>query len=275
VLADRSRGENIAKSLIFLPMAISFVGASVIWRFMYIARPPESHQTGVMNALWFQLGRLSTSTWPRALAVALLALAIAALAYLTRRGHQAGANAIVAGSTVLTIPLLWLVYRLLEPGLGGFEVTASGVVEADPILFLQEPPYNNFWMMVVLIWIQTGFAMVIFSAAIKTVPAELLEAARIDGATEAQTFWRITVPQIAPTIGVVTTTLIVVVLKVFDIPNVMTNGNFDTQVLANEMWQRAFTQLDFGLGSAVAVVLFIGVLPIMIINIRRMQKQRV
>ena len=145
---------------------------------------------------------------------------------------------------------------------------------ANPVIFIQTAPWNNFWMMVVLIWIQTGFAMVIFSAAIKAVPEELLEAARIDGATESQSFWRVTIPQILPTIGVVVTTLIVTVLKVFDIPKVMTNGNFDTQVLANEMWERAFTQLNFGLGSAVAVVLFIGVLPVMFINIRRMQRER-
>ena len=138
----------------------------------------------------------------------------------------------------------------------------------------RQGPWNNFWMMVVFIWIQTGFAMVIFSAAIKAVSEDLLEAARIDGATETQTFWRVTVPQIYPTIGVVVTTLVVTVLKVFDIPKVMTNGNFDTQVLANEMWQRAFTELDFGLGSAVAVILFIGVLPVMATNIRRMQRER-
>ena len=162
----------------------------------------------------------------------------------------------------------------MGPGIGGFRVTEAGETVADPVIFIQTAPWNNFWMMVVLIWIQTGFAMVIFSAAIKAVPEELLEAARIDGATESQSFWRVTIPQILPTIGVVVTTLIVTVLKVFDIPKVMTNGNFDTQVLANEMWERAFTQLDFGLGSAVAVVLFIGVLPVMFINIRRMQRER-
>lgn len=116
--------------------------------------------------------------------------------------------------------------------------------------------------------------MVILSAAIKGVPADLLEAASIDGASESQKFWRITVPQISPTIGVVVTTLVVTVLKVFDIPKVMTNGNFDTQVLANEMWQRAFTELDFGLGSALAAIIFFAVLPVMWRNIRQMQEQR-
>ena len=125
--------------------------------------------------------------------------------------------------------------------------------------------------MIVLVWIQTGFAMVIMSAAIKAVPAELIEASKVDGATEGQTFWGITIPQIMSTIGVVVTTLIVLVMKVFDIVKVMTNGNFGTQVLANEMWQKAFTESDFGVGSAVAVVLFLSVVPIMYVNIRRMQ----
>ena len=275
VLADRSRGENFAKSLIFLPMAISFVGASVIWRFMYIARPPQNPQTGVFNVIWVQIGEWSNSPTASSIISLILALIGVALVYLAWRGWQAGSNSIVAGSLALTVPLIWLIYRFLGPGIGGFTTNeVTGEIIADPVIFIQTAPWNNFWMMVVLIWIQTGFAMVIFSAAIKAVPEELLEAARIDGATESQTFWRVTVPQILPTIGVVVTTLIVTVLKVFDIPKVMTNGNFDTQVLANEMWERAFTQLDFGTGSAVAVLLFIGVLPIMYINIRRMQRER-
>jgi len=134
-------------------------------------------------------------------------------------------------------------------------------------------PWNNVWLMVVLIWIQTGFTMVIFSSAIKAVPHELIEASRVDGATESDTFWAVIIPQIYPTIGVVITTLIVLVMKVFDIVNVLTNGNFDTQVLANEMYQRAFTEFNIGLGAAVAAVLFISVLPIMYINIRRMQEE--
>ncbi|HIE21117.1 MAG TPA: sugar ABC transporter permease, partial [Acidimicrobiia bacterium] len=276
VLADRARGENLAKSLIFLPMSISFVGASIIWRGpMYIARPPQGDQTGIMNAIWVQIGMWSHSPVPSLIISGVLGLVILGLAYLAWRGYQAGSNGLVAGSLSLMVPLVWLIYRFLGPGIGGVKINeVSGELIADPILFLPTSPWNNWWMMVVLIWIQTGFAMVIFSAAIKAVPEELLEAARIDGATESQTFWRVTVPQISPTIGVVTTTLIVTVLRVFDIPKVMTNGNFDTQVLANEMWQRAFTELNFGLGSALAVVLFLGVLPFMYLNIRRMQKER-
>jgi alpha-glucoside transport system permease protein len=194
--------------------------------------------------------------------------------YIAYSGARAHTSSVTAGAIVAALPIVWLIYRFLGPGLGGY-VEVQGQIVADPILFLTQSPFNNWWMMLVLIWIQTGFAMVILSAAIKGVPADLLEAASIDGATESQVFWRITVPQISPTIGVVVTTLIVTVLKVFDIPKVMTNGNFDTQVLANEMWQRAFTELNFGLGSALAVIIFLGVLPIMWLNIRRMQQQRV
>ncbi len=276
VLADRSKGENAAKSLIFLPLAISFVGASIIWRGpMYTARPPSQDQTGVFNAIWVQVGEWSTSD-TSSLVISLGLLVIVAFAgYIGLRGWQSGNNAILAGSVAINLALVWLVYRFLGPGIGGvIPDPITGEPIPDPVIFLTSNPWNNFWMMLVFIWIQTGFAMVIFSAAIKAVPDDLLEAARIDGATESQTFWKVTVPQIFPTIGVVATTLIVTVLKVFDIPKVMTNGNFDTQVLANEMWQRAFTELNFGLGSALAVVIFLGVLPIMYLNIRRMQRER-
>jgi len=273
VMSDRSKGENIAKSFIFMPMAISFVGAGIIWRFMFVARPPTKEQTGVLNAIWVQIGVWSNSPTATAVIVAILGLIVLGLVYIAIRGQRAGKVSITAGAVVIALPLVWIIYKFLGPGLGGFEVF-EGEVFAKPILFLTESPFNNFWMMIVLIWIQTGFAMVILSAAIKGVPADLLEAASIDGATESQKFWRITVPQIGPTIGVVVTTLIVTVLKVFDIPKVMTNGNFDTQVLANEMWQRAFTELDFGLGSALAAIIFFAVVPVMWRNIRQMQDQR-
>ena len=140
-------------------------------------------------------------------------------------------------------------------------------------MFVQESPYNNFWLMVILIWIQVGFSMVILSAAIKAVPTELIEAAKIDGATDSQVFWRVTLPQIGTTIGVVVTTLIVLVMKVFDIVKVVTNGQFDTQVLANDMFQQAFNILNIGRGAALAMLIFISVLPVMVFNIRRMQKE--
>ena len=167
----------------------------------------------------------------------------------------------------------YLIYRILGPGLGGY-VKTNGVVKPRPVLFVQEGPFNNMWLMVVLIWVQVGFAMVILSAAIKGVPTELTEAAKVDGATDSQVFWKITLPQIAPTIGVVVTALFVTVMKVFDIVYAMTNGNFGTQVIANQMWITAFGQSNLGLGSALAVVLFVSVIPIMWINIRRTQRER-
>jgi alpha-glucoside transport system permease protein len=127
--------------------------------------------------------------------------------------------------------------------------------------------------MVVLIWIQTGFAMIILSAAVKAVPTEYIEAARMDGATTAQTFWRITLPSIATTIGVVVTTLIVTVMKVYDVVKVMTNGNFGSQVLANDMAKTAFQDGNRGGGAALAVLLFLLVLPVMVLNIRKMQRE--
>ena len=272
VLADRSKGESLAKSLIFMPMAISFVGAGVIWRFMYLARDASKPQTGVINTFWVALGNLSLSRGPGFWIAVVLSLALAALLVrLAVRAWRVGERGVGAGAAVCALPLVWFAYALWR-GVGGFEVRDNGDVVASTIQFAQQAPFNNVWLMLVLIWIQTGFTMVIFSAAIKAVPSDLIEAARVDGASEAQAFWRVIIPQIAPTIGVVITTLIVLVMKVFDIVKVMTNGNFGTQVIANEMWQRAFTELNFGLGSALAVVLFIAVLPILYVNIRRMQK---
>lgn len=200
VLADRVRGESIAKALVFLPMAISFVGASIIWRFVYAFRPQSSDQIGLLNAVW--------------------------------------------------------------RGLGGMVL--------DP---LQARPWNTFFLIVVLIWGQTGFAMVVLSSAIKAVPDDYIEAARVDGATESQIFWRIILPQIRSTILVVVTTLIILVMKVFDIVKVMTNGEFGTNVIANEMFDQAFRFGNVGYGAALASVLFFAVLPIMYINIRRVREE--
>jgi ABC-type sugar transport system permease subunit len=200
VLADRSRGENVAKSLIFMPMAISFVGASVIWRFVYAFSPPSRDQIGLLNGAW------------------------------------------VAG--------------------GG-----------APQAWIQNPPWNTLFLIAIMIWIQTGFAMVVLSAAIKAVPDELLEAARVDGASEGQTFWRVTLPQIRTTVGVVVTTLIILVLKVYDIVKVMTNGEFGTNVIANQMYDESFINRDLGRGSALAVLLFVAVVPLMIVNVRRNRRE--
>jgi alpha-glucoside transport system permease protein len=274
VLADRARAENAAKSLIFLPMAISFIGAGIIWRFMYQARDPSQKQTGVMNAVWVWIGETTNSTTGKTIwLVALFALALF-FAYLIKRGSDAKSSTMIGFAAGFLLLVAYLVYRVLGPGMGGY-IEEDGVVTARPVLFIQEGPFNNMWLMVVLIWVQTGFAMVILSAAIKAVPTELTEAAKVDGATESQVFWRITLPHIAPTVGVVTTALFVTVMKVFDIVYAMTNGNFGTQVIANEMWIRAFGQTNLGLGSALAVVLFVSVIPIMWINIRRMQRDQV
>jgi alpha-glucoside transport system permease protein len=196
VLADKLWWGNIAKSLVFMPMAISFVGASVIWRFVYDYRGPGEPQIGVMNAL----------------------------------------------------------------------VTAMGL---PPQAWITIPFWNSILLMVILIWIQTGFAMVILSAALRGVPEETLEAARIDGANGFRIFFDIMVPQIWGTIVVVWTTITIVVLKVFDIIFAMTNGQWNTEVLANLMFKWMFVNFDYGRGSSIAVIIMLAVLPIMIWNIRR------
>lgn len=202
VLADRARGESVAKSLIFLPMAISFVGASVIWRFVYAWEPAGSTQIGLLNAAWVWLG-------------------------------------------------------------------------GEPQAWTSQQPWNSLFLMVIMIWIQTGFAMVVLSAAIKGVPTELREAALVDGATEAQTFWRVTLPYIKGTVAVVVTTLIILVLKVYDIVKVMTNGRSGTDVIANRLFEEAFVARDIGMGSALAVVLFVAVVPLMYVNARRARRGEV
>lgn len=281
VLADRAKGESIAKSLIFMPMAISFVGAGIIWRFMYLARPVGRDQTGVLNYIWVGLGELTTGdSTAKTVTMIVFGLVILGLAYLGYKAWTVQQNTVAIGAGVTALPFVWLLWRFFRDGLGGIlrnpetgEVAplASGLV-GEPVIFLQDQPWNTFWLIIVLIWIQTGFAMVVFSAAIKGVPADLIEASKVDGATENETFWRVTIPQIAPTIGVVTTTLIVLVMKVFDIPKVMTNGQFGTNVLANEMWQKAFTELNVGAGAALAMILFFSVLPVMYYNIRRQRE---
>jgi alpha-glucoside transport system permease protein len=274
VLADRAKAENAAKSLIFLPMAISFIGAGIIWRFMYQARDPSEPQTGFMNAVWVWIGESTTSSAGKA--IWLIALGVFAVGFLLfiKRGVDSKATTMMGFAAGFLILDVYLVYRILGPGLGGY-IEKDGVVTPDPVLFISKvQPFNNMWLMVVLIWVQTGFAMVILSAAIKAVPTEFTEAARVDGATDSQIFWRITLPTIAPTLGVVTTALFVTVMKVFDIVYAMSNGSFGTQVIANQMWITAFGQSNLGLGSALAVVLFVAVIPVMWINIRRMQKER-
>jgi alpha-glucoside transport system permease protein len=200
-MTDRIWWGNIAKSLIFMPMAISFVGASVIWKFVYDYRAEGEQQIGLLNAIvtWF--------------------------------GGQ---------------PQAWITL----------------------------PFWNNIFLMVILIWIQTGFAMVILSAALRGIPEETIEAAVIDGASPLQIFFKIMVPQIWGTIAVVWTTITILVLKVFDIVLAMTNGQWNTQVLANLMFDWMFRGGgDFGRGATIAIVIMILVVPIMIWNIRNAAKE--
>ncbi|WP_147124727.1 carbohydrate ABC transporter permease [Shimia ponticola] len=200
-LTDRLSWGNIAKSLIFMPMAISFVGAAVIWKLVYEARPIETEQIGVFNAILVYFGA------------------------------------------------------------------------SEPITFLTVPFWNNLFLMIILIWIQTGFAMVILSAALRGIPEETVEAAIVDGANPFQIFFKIKIPQIVPTIVVVWTTITIATLKVFDIVFAMTNGQWETQVMANYMYDKLFRANDWGVGSASAIIIMLMVLPILVWNVRQVRKE--
>ncbi|MEO0396812.1 MAG: sugar ABC transporter permease [Cyanobacteria bacterium P01_A01_bin.137] len=223
VLVDRVKYESVAKSLIFLPMAISFVGASVIWRFIYAFKPAGSDQIGLLNAVRQTFG---------------------------------------------LDPLGWLIERdgLLEPV---WETLKVPSIDGLPTLL----PLNTLALIAIMVWLQTGFCMVLLSAAVKGIPKDVIEAARIDGASEFQIFRRIIIPMIMPTITVVTTTVVVAVLKVFDIVYVMTGGNLDTDVIASRMIKEMFNFRNFGRGSAIATVLLLAVIPVMVTNIRRFTQQ--
>lgn len=200
VFIDRTRGEKIYKVLVFMPMAISFVGAGIIWRFMYEYRGADFPQIGLLNQI-----------------------------------------------------LVWF---------GG-----------EPQQWLLNEPWNNLFLIVVLIWVQTGFAMVVLSASIKGVPQELLEAAELDGANAWQRFLSVTIPSIRPALIVVLTTISIASLKVFDIVRTMTAGNYGTSTLANEMYTQ-FSKFEAGRSAALSVILFVLVLPIVIYNARQIKKQR-
>ena len=202
-LADRVWWGTIAKSIIFMPMAISFVGAGVIWKFIYDYRGPGDEQIGLLNAITVSLG-FEPQAW-------------------------------------LTIPL-----------------------------------WNNLFLMAIMIWVQTGLALVIFSAALRSIPNETLDAARIDGASELKIFWSIIIPYLQQTILVIWTIITILVLKVFDIIYAMTNGQWQTEVLANLMYDWMFRGGgDSGRGSVLAICIMIGVIPILGWNLyqhRREQK---
>ncbi len=200
VLLNTMKRESIPKSLLFAPMAISFVGASVIWKFIYEYRTEEV-QIGLLNAIWTLFG-------------------------------------------------------------------------GEPVNWILTKPLNTFLLMVILVWTQMGFAMVILSAAIKAVSRDLVEASALDGASGFARFRYITFPMVKTTFVVVLATQIVGALKLFDIVETMTGGNFGTNVLANEVYARTFVQYDQGKGAALAVVLFLCVTPVLIFNIRSIIKER-
>ena len=201
-LFDRVRRESLAKTFVFLPLAISFVGASVIWRFMYEWKPAGKPQIGTVNAVWTALGQ-------------------------------------------------------------------------DPVRWVQQQPINTYALIFIFIWLQTGFAMVVLSAAIKGVSTEVQEAARLDGASERQLFLRVIVPMIRGSIITVATTIAIVDLKVFDIIYVMTGGRNGTDVIANRMFQEFYEFFNDGRAAALATLLFLAVLPVMFINVRNMRRQGV
>lgn len=199
VLSDRVKYEALAKAVLFMPMAISFVGAGVIWKFVYDYGTSQT-QIGLLNAIITSLG-------------------------------------------------------------------------GKPVAWLSNPQVNTFALIVVGIWIWSGFSMTILSAALKSVPSEIIEAARVDGAREWTIFWKIMVPIILPTITVVVTTMVINVLKLFDLVYVMTGGNYNTDVIANRMYTEMYKNFNVGRGTAVAVVLVLAIVPFIYFNIRRFLAQ--
>jgi alpha-glucoside transport system permease protein len=202
-LADRSKFERVAKSLVFLPMAISFVGASVIWNFMYEIRPADQPQIGLLNAIVVALGG-QPFAWDKAVEIA---------------------------------------------------------------------PWNNLFLILIVLWLQAGFAMVLFSAALKGIPEEIQEAARVDGANEIQVFFKIMIPHIMGTIITTWTTIVIFTLKIFDIVWVMTGGQYGTHVIATQFYRQSFTARNSGYGSAIAIILLITVIPVMIYNLKQFREQ--
>lgn len=201
-MTDRMKRAAVIKSLIFMPMAISFVGAGIIWRFVYtyeanVNRP----EIGLLSSIW-------------------------------------------------------------------------RAMEWEPRNWLLEAPLNTLLLIVVMVWIQTGFAMVVLSAAMKNIPDEITEAALLDGTSNFRRFTRITIPMIRATIVVVLTTITIGTLKVFDIVRTMTGGNFQTNVIANEMYSQSFRQMNYGTGSALAIILFVAIIPIIIYNVRQLRLER-
>jgi alpha-glucoside transport system permease protein len=277
-LTDRLAWGNIAKSLIFMPMAISFVGAAVIFRLIYVARPEEQAQIGVLNAVWLQFDGGSGSFIMLKLLPAIILLCFAGLcvyvAYLLVKPYFTGGK--TGGIFMQLLRLIFVVGGafLAFQALGAtLNLFGAELPYGEPQQWLTIPFYNNFFLMIVLIWIQTGFAMVILSAALRGIPEETVEAAIVDGANPFEVFFKIKVPQIMGTIVVVWTTITLVVLKIFDIVFAMTNGQWETQVLANYMFDKLFRANDWGVGSASAIIIMLLVSPILIWNVYNARKE--
>lgn len=271
-LSDRLSWGNIAKSLIFMPMAISFVGAAVIFKLIYDTRPVDQAQIGVMNAVWLQFNGGTGSFLMLRLVPGLLTLCagLGALfvAYLQFNAAREKGQAVFRG--ILILVLLWIAYSFAALCIGAFTAIHP---YGEPQTWLTKPGWNSFLLMVVLIWIQTGFAMVILSAALRGIPEETIEAAIVDGANPFQVFFKIKMPQISSTIVVVWTTITLTVLKVFDIVFAMTNGQWETQVLANYMFDKLFRANDWGVGSAAAMIIMLLVSPILVWNVYNARKE--
>ena len=277
-LTDRISWGSLAKSLIFMPMAISFVGASVIFKLIYDTRPEGQDQIGVMNAVWLQFdGGTGSFIFLKLLPVLMVLSFGAIVAYvgyllvhpLIEKNRKGGALVMVA-RVLGALAAAWFVILSLRSILNIF---TADLPYGEPQTWLTLPFYNNFFLMVVLIWIQTGFAMVILSAALRGIPEETVEAAIVDGANPLQIFFKIKVPQIMPTIVVVWTTITLTVLKVFDIVFAMTNGQWQTQVLANYMFDKLFRANDWGVGSASAIIIMLLVSPILVWNVWNARKE--
>ena len=275
-LTDRIAWGNLAKSLVFMPMAISFVGASVIFKLIYDTRPEDKAQIGLLNAIWVQFeGGAMSVVFLQVLPIVIVFIFAALVAYagyiIFRPALSGGSGILVLAARVASAALaLYLIWLSLGSILG---IATAELPYGEPKAWLTVPFFNNFFLMVVLIWIQTGFAMVILSAALRGIPEDTIEAAIIDGANPLQIFFRIKVPQIIPTITVVWTTITLVVLKVFDIVFAMTNGQWQTQVLANYMFDKLFRANDWGVGSASAIVIMILVSPILAWNVWNARKE--
>ncbi len=278
-LTDRIKWGSIAKSLIFMPMAISFVGAAVIFKLVYDTRPVDQQQIGVLNAVWLSFeGGLGSVLFLQITPVIILLSFAGIVAYagyifvrpIFSNEEEGGGLGFIPLRLLVAAGAAYLVFLSLRSILG---ILTFNYPYGVPQTWLTIPFWNNFFLMVVLIWIQTGFAMVILSAAIRGIPEETIEAAIIDGANPFQIFFKIKMPQIMSTIVVVWTTITLVVLKVFDIVYAMTNGQWETQVLANYMFDKLFRANDWGVGSAAAIIIMILVSPILIWNVYSARKE--